>query len=426
MLDRQAEEEWLTPDNIDTKLSQQMNQILPPTILSHVDYYRKLNTYALLLEQGYSKEAEELRLNKRIIEYKNKQLQPIYEELKTIIRHFTYTEEHSVFTLYKETLLRIDNYLVTEDTKNDFNLLKDNLSYLFKRLISLIREENEKPDNKLELVESQLKNLTMILVLWSRYVEIIYTPDAEVEKILDAKKIATDEAQTTDELTSQRALEDLVDEKDPRVLKEYYFSKITEKRSKGSGLFVQDFRGLYDDVSVKRSFEGKIKEIENQNSELKKLSDIKENKEEYSTESDEESPNLLEGQKSEEGQQTQKKKADSSKKTDAKRKRHSVHGEKRKLIENEATEVFEENEEWDFDESDKSEQKKTEGKESVKSSKSSTSEVQSENKSSQSTTSSPNDEADSRQQSAVKTLKKEKKLLEEFMLRQIKDQVKSK
>lgn len=443
MLDRQAEEEWLTPDNIDTRLSQQMNQILPPTILSHVDYYKKLNTYATLLEQGFSKEAEELRLNKRIIEYKNKQLQPIYEELKTIIRHFTYTEEHSVFTLYKETLLRIDNYLVTKDTEKDFNVLKDNLAYLFKRLITLVREENEKPDSKLDLVENQLKNLTMILVLWSRYVEIIYLPDVDVEKILDYKKASTEDSSPNDELTSQRPLEDLVDEKDPRVLKEYYFSKITEKRSKGSGLFVQDFRGLFDDVSIKRTYETRVKEIENQNSESKILYEHKQNKQDYSSESDEETSKLTEDNKQEEQlHEEQKVKAESTKKTEGKKKRRSVHGEKRKLIENEAIEVFDESEEWDIEESDQTAQKKSEDKKTtpVQSSKSSTSQPEREINSSQSTTSASNtsksdrsdrsdrsDKSGTKQENAINSLKKkESKLLEEFMLRQIKDQVKSK
>ncbi len=398
MLDRQAEEDWLTPENIDYKLSQQINQILPPTILSHVDYYKKLNDYALLMEQGHTKEAEDIKLNKNIIHYKNKQLQPIYEELKTIIRHFTYTEENSIHALYQETMMRIDNYLVTNNNKEDFKLLKDNLNYLFKKLVHLLMQENEKPDNKLQIIEHQLKHLTMVLVLWNKYTEIIYTSDAEIEKILALKRNEDeqDKAETT-----VKDLDQLADEKDPKILKQYYFNKITEKKSKGSGIFIQDFRGLYDDVAIRKTVEVKSQSPQ----ELKKLSDLPNTKETYTTESDEDfeaSKEVTENSEEKTIDNKGKKLLAGTKSTTKRssvnkiKERKSITGEKRKLLESEVSEVFEE------------EEVEVEPRKD-------TSDINDTFEPSTSST----------QKNAIKKIKKDRKLLEEFMLMQIKNQTAS-
>lgn len=345
MLDRQSQD-WLTPDNIDEKLNVQLNQILPPTILSHVDYYDKLNRYALYLEQGLDKEADDIKYNKKIIKYKNDQLALIYEELKTIIKHLTYTEENSVFALYIETSNKIKSSL--QSNKNDQSQqLIDHCTYLFKKIITLIRLENEKPNNKIEVIESQLKALTMIIVLWRRYTDVIYTPDNDIENILNDQKESQEES-----YVDRKTLEELIEEGDPNNLKNYYFNRISEKKTKGQGLFINKFLGLYDDPTLRKKVEDIDRKIIDKN-EIKvtniKRKKIEEQEEEEEMQEEIQLKNQVEGEK---------KLTPNKQKETLKKKRVQVKGEKRKLIETQASEVFGEEEEWDLDD----ESPKTKGK----------------------------------------------------------------
>jgi len=341
MLDREAEESWLTPENIETKLSIQMNKILPPTILSHKDYYNRLNRYALLIEQGYDKEAEESRLNEAVLKFKNKKLAPIYDELKMVIKHLTFTEEHSTFDLYTETMNRIENYLSHSENSEITNHLKNNLTYLFKKLITLIRLENEKPDNKIEIIENQMKSLVMILVLWNKYVDIIYMPENDVNLLIEREK---SEKHSFEKIKSEN-IEDLVAEKDPRMLKEYYFSRILDKKSKGTGLFINNLNGLFDDNVLRKEVEEKAKEDVPAYKNLQKTKeysgdDISRLKGTYSQEAEKgdiDSSNFSD-LKIDSKQQNKK----DIKKTQGKGR---ITEQKRKLLENEDFEVFKEDEE---------------------------------------------------------------------------------
>jgi hypothetical protein len=363
MLDRQAEEDWLTPSNFDEKVSKEMNKILPPTILSHVDYYNRLQKYAVLMDAGKTELAEELKINKKVIDYKNRMLQSIYEELKVVIKYLTYTEEHSVFSLYQHTILRIENYL-QPNTNQDSKFLIDKFTTLFKNLIALIRLENSNPDRKVELIENQLKALTMILVLWNKYTEVIYLPEHQVEGILN-KKGEDDQGQ--DGIKRPDTLEELLEKGDPRLLKEYHFTRITDKRSKG----LKDFRGLFDDQPIKTEVEDKFVPKDKVKSILERNDLMQEGKEEYTETEDEEGKENFILQKSEQEKQDKiaGKETVSSKKPEAKKSKDKdkkkITGEKRKLLENQAEEVFQEKVPAGKPESESKSKSKTESEKTI-------------------------------------------------------------
>ncbi len=250
MLERQSKD-WLTPQNIDEKLETELNNLLPPIIASHKDYYNRLVKFSFNIEQGKFEDAEDMKINKKIVEYKNKLLSPLYLELKTIIKYLTVTEENSAFDLYKETVNRIKSKY---DSANDAQLknLIQKISYDFKKLITLIRLENEKPENKLNLVESQLKSLVMILVVWGKYTDIIYKPEEDIEaEVEEAKKTSFH----TKQRLEGKSLEELLKEKNPEQIKNYYLQRITEKKGKGKGLFLSEFLGLYDNPDLRRKMD---------------------------------------------------------------------------------------------------------------------------------------------------------------------------
>ena len=259
MLDKQSKD-WLTPHNIDEKLETELNNLLPPIIASHKDYYNRLIKFSYNIEQGKFEEAEDLKINKKIVEYKNKLLSPLYEELKTIIKFLTVTEENSVFELYKETVNRVRSKFSTDNDLELKNLI-ERISYNFKKLITLIRLENEKPENKILLIENQLKSLIMILVIWNRYTDVIYKPEELIENELDDSKKLT--FQTRQRLDN-KSIDELMLENDPEKIKNFYLQRITEKKGKGKGLFLNEFLGLYDNPDVRRKLDKLEKEQINQ------------------------------------------------------------------------------------------------------------------------------------------------------------------
>ena len=264
MLDRQSKD-WLTPQNIDEKLETELNNLLPPIIASHKDYYNRLVKFSFNIEQGKFEDAEDLKINKKIVEYKNKLLSPLYQELKTIIKYLTITEENSAFDLYKETINRIKSKY---DSENDAELknLMQKITYDFKKLITLIRLENEKPENKLNLIENQLKSLVMILVVWGKYTDTIYKSEDDIEtEMEEAKKLSFH----TKQRLEAKSLDDLLKDNNPEKIKNFYLQRITEKKGKGKGLFINEFLGLYDNPDLRRKMDKleyeEIKKINSKN-----------------------------------------------------------------------------------------------------------------------------------------------------------------
>lgn len=90
LLDKQSEN-WLTPHNFNSRISNVLDLILPPTIGSHKDYYNKINKYALMVEEGKLEEAEEFKRKDLNQDFKNNLLEPVYTNLKRMIKSLTTT-----------------------------------------------------------------------------------------------------------------------------------------------------------------------------------------------------------------------------------------------------------------------------------------------------------------------------------------------
>jgi len=264
MLDRQSKD-WLTPQNIDEKLETELNNLLPPIIASHKDYYNRLIKFSFNIEQGKFEDAEDLKINKKIVEYKNKLLSPLYQELKTIIKYLTTTEENAAFDLYKETINRIKSKYNSEIDPELKNLMQK-ITYDFKKLITLIRLENEKPEDKLSLIENQLKSLVMILVVWTKYTDIIYKPEEQIDEEMEQEKNMSFH---TKQRLEAKSLDELLKDNDPQKIKNFYLQRITEKKGKGKGLFINEFLGLYDNPDLRRKMDKleaeEIKSLNSQN-----------------------------------------------------------------------------------------------------------------------------------------------------------------
>jgi len=112
MLEKQSVD-WITDTNADINVNKNLERLIPPTIMSHVDYYQRLHDRAMLVETGNSDKAEENREKVEIIKYKNGILRDIFTTIKTSIRHVSYTPEHSIYSIYLDYITRLKNNLVS-------------------------------------------------------------------------------------------------------------------------------------------------------------------------------------------------------------------------------------------------------------------------------------------------------------------------
>ncbi len=71
--------------------------------------------------------------------------------------------------------------MTTEETA----VLMIKLKEAFKRLVAYQRLENDKPINKLKIIEKQLTVLLKILISWQSYTDFLYKTDEDILKVLD-------------------------------------------------------------------------------------------------------------------------------------------------------------------------------------------------------------------------------------------------
>lgn len=180
LLDKQAEN-WLTPFNFTSKISNLLDLILPPTIGSHQDYYNKINKYALMVEEGKLEEAEEFKRQDLNQDFKNSLLEPIFVNLKKMIRSVTSSPEHGIYEEYKTVIHQLKTKI--DVTKGKGKEIMSSLTEKYKDLIINSRKENEEANLKIALIENTLTAITSLLITWERYVDILYSSNEELNKI---------------------------------------------------------------------------------------------------------------------------------------------------------------------------------------------------------------------------------------------------
>ena len=74
--------------------------VLPQTILNYGEYQQKLQNLAFFAEQGDHESMQKLLDKEDVMEKKNVLLQPIFRDLKSAIRHMTYTDEFKIIKEY--------------------------------------------------------------------------------------------------------------------------------------------------------------------------------------------------------------------------------------------------------------------------------------------------------------------------------------
>ena len=100
---------WPSLSTLDTKIDSDV--VIPQTVLNFGEYQAKLQKLAILYEQGKDKEMQSLLDNQQQIDRKNKLLQPIFREIKGLIRHMSFNPEFELMREYISKRKQFDKTL---------------------------------------------------------------------------------------------------------------------------------------------------------------------------------------------------------------------------------------------------------------------------------------------------------------------------
>jgi len=97
---------------LDTKIDSDV--VIPQTVLNFGEYQAKLQRLAIYADQGLHKEMQEVLDDHSVMNKKNQLLQPLFRDLKSQIRHMSYTPEHQLMQEYLTARNQIKASMVTE------------------------------------------------------------------------------------------------------------------------------------------------------------------------------------------------------------------------------------------------------------------------------------------------------------------------
>lgn len=117
--------------------------------------------------------------NEDTIKKKNGFLQPVYRDLKTIIRHMTYTEEYKLLREYVRNRQLVLDALPedSQKAKRGLQVLKEQYSLLIANQRARMRDN---AGYRLDVMKKRLEDMFRLLNCWQQYIDIIYAPEVEI------------------------------------------------------------------------------------------------------------------------------------------------------------------------------------------------------------------------------------------------------
>ena len=175
---------WPKLDDLDNTIA--TNVILPQTVLNYADYQNKLQRLAFYAESGDHEAMQKLLDKEDVMAKKNSLLQPLYRDLKTTIKHMTYTPEYKIMRQYVRNRALILNALPEGSSK-----ATDGIKALETQYAKLLRNQRIRMRKdvtfKLSVILKRLEDMFQLLDLWQQYVDIIYAPETEINVLKTLK-----------------------------------------------------------------------------------------------------------------------------------------------------------------------------------------------------------------------------------------------
>ena len=158
MLDTMQIESKRWPKLNDLDHSIHSNVLIPQTVLNYHDYQAKLQRLAFYAEQGDNEAMQKLLDKEDVMAKKNSYLQPLYRDIKTTIKHMTYTKEYQLMREYVRNRQLIFQALPQESQKAQEGARK--LKEQYAKLISNYRRQmQEDPEARLGVMQKRIEDM---------------------------------------------------------------------------------------------------------------------------------------------------------------------------------------------------------------------------------------------------------------------------
>ena len=181
-LEMEAAKHWPNMTNLQSKI--EADVIIPQTVLNYQEYQNKLQRLAMYAELGDYTAMQSVLDNQLVLEKKNQLLQPIFRDLKSQIRHMSYTPEYEIMRDYLNQRKQIESSVKAQASEEWKTKSLTQLRELYAILLS--KREQKIRSNvsmRLKTLQKRLENIFELINLWNQYIEVIYMPEAEVNMI---------------------------------------------------------------------------------------------------------------------------------------------------------------------------------------------------------------------------------------------------
>lgn len=181
-LEMEAAKSWPTLANLTTKI--EADVIIPQTILNYGEYQAKLQRLAMFAELGDREAMQAVLDNQVVLEKKNRLLQPLFRDMKSQIRHMSFTPEYEMLREYVHKRRQIETSVKGQASEAWKEKSCEQLRELYAILLA---KRQQKIRGSLSLrvktLQKRLENIFELLSLWNQYVEVVYMPEGEVHMV---------------------------------------------------------------------------------------------------------------------------------------------------------------------------------------------------------------------------------------------------
>lgn len=158
---------WITKDNLQETIRE---QLIVPHNLDFTEYYQRLREQSYHADAGLIGSNYDYFNNRAETKDRNKLVHPFYVEIKSCIKHLTYSPEIQLQEEYEGLKSRLYNY------PDKIQLIRQKYLKIFKASRAL----DSKPDVYLARAHKQLGLLLKLLGYWDKYITLVKMDDTQI------------------------------------------------------------------------------------------------------------------------------------------------------------------------------------------------------------------------------------------------------
>ena len=175
----ESENYWYNGDNVEERLS---DDVIFPQYVASTEYYHRLHTEALVYENYDFNMLHRVRSNEEVIKEKNRQLIPIFNQLKLKVKEYKTDKEKEISYLHQIALDKVAQLNISDVEKNKL-VAEENAQY--EKKIAEYKDRLLDPVKRQNFMKQRLRVLLSILGSWKEYTNILGMTSGQMMKEIE-------------------------------------------------------------------------------------------------------------------------------------------------------------------------------------------------------------------------------------------------